>query len=354
MPLSPEVADLDAIFDAATELPLRDKPWGRPLLLPPEGRDMPLQCRTPREDGKVPYTRASSMSNYVSDHTALHTWQMRSLTKGLADHEDLAAMAAALPPIIANKRDKKTLTRAEKLQDELTNKRLDEIAEEAMIRSNRDYKAAWGTAVHSFTDPGDHGIIPNRMEPDVQAWQRATIGWEFHATEMFVANDDYQAAGTFDHLVSIPWRPDLGAMVVDKKTGMLHPDQHAVQLSVYANGTPYDVDSDRRYAWPAEPSKKWGIIAHIPLGLGRCDTYLIDLEQGHEACLLACAVRAYRSNRTLHQAIDFTAEMRLHLAGLISEADSRATMEAIHAEHRAFWTDDLTALAKARLSEVAA
>lgn len=359
MTISPEAASLDQIFDGEGGLE-RDRPWGRPLLIPGEQlAKAPLvlnpKNRKPRTDGKLPYTRASSLANYVSDHTALETWRMRSLTKGLGEREDLAALAASLPPIISNRRNKDTLTKVEREQDKATNAELDRIAEEAMIHANRDYKAAWGTAVHAFTDPGDHGQVPARMEADVASWFRETAGWEFHATETFVANDIYQSAGTFDHLVSIPWRPDLGRMVLDKKTGLLHPDQVCVQLATYARGLPYNTSTDEREDWPdgVRPNQKWGLLAHVPLGMGRTDIYLVDIEKGHCAALVAVAVRAHRGDSEISQPIDFAGDRRMHVAGLISVADSRETLTAIHAAHEAVWTDELTALGRQRLADLA-
>lgn len=361
MPLSPEAAELDSIFDTAGESLLRDQ-YGRPLLVPSEAlAQAPLVNNArgkKRPDGKLPYTRASSMSNYMSDHSALETWRMRSLTKGLGEREDLAAMAAGLPPIISNKRSKETLTKAEVQQDRETNARLDEIAEEAMVYANRDYKANYGTAVHSFTDPGPSGDVPARMQADVESWFESTRGWQFHATETFVANDLYQAAGTFDHLVSIPWLPHLGRLVCDKKTGIFHPDQHAVQLAVYAYGQPYDVDRDRRVDWPdgIAPNREWGILSHIPLGLGRTQHYLINLQKGHCAALTAVAVRAYRGDKDLSQPFNPQNDLALHVGGLISQADSLATLQAIHAEYESVWRDEWTALGRQVLAglEVAA
>lgn len=358
MPISPEAFDLDQIFDGEGGLE-RDKPWGRPLLVPTETLAQAPHItgpsnRKPHPAGKLPYTRASSLANYVSDHTALEVWRQRSLTKGLGEREDLAAMAAALPPILSNTRDKASMSKAEREQDRATNLELDRLAEEAMVYANRDYKANWGTAIHSFTDPGDHGDVPSRMEADVRSWFAATAGWEFHATETFVANDIYQAAGTFDHLVSIPWLPHLGRLVLDKKTGQLHPDQFSVQLAVYANGQPYDVDTDERYPWPngIAPNRKYGLLAHIPLGLGRTDIYLVDIEQGHCAALVAVAVRAHRSNKSLMEPVDFVGERRRYVGGLIAVADSRQTMTNIAAEHAAVWNDDLRALARQRLAAI--
>lgn len=359
MPLSPEMDDL---FDTIQN-PLERDQYDRALLVPgPERAANPLILnratkKAPggiRPDGKLPYTRASSLANYASDHTALETWRQRSLTKGLGEREDLAALAAALPPIIANTRDKETLTRAEVHQDRVTNTELDRIAEEAMKHANRDYKAAWGTAIHGFTDPGEHGQVPERMEADVASWFAATAGWEILATEVFVRNDEYQAAGTFDHLVRIPWRPDLGVLVVDKKTGLLHDDQFSIQLAVYAGGVPYDPETDQAYDWPGgeAPNRQIALLAHIPLGRGMTSIYEVDIEQGHQAALHACAVRAHRSNKTLSTPVDYLMEQRIHLGGLLTTMTSREEMLALAETWKDVWHDDLSAIARQRLAEL--
>lgn len=359
MPLS---AELDDLFD--TELnPLDRDQYDRPLLVPsPERAANPLILnratkKAPggiRPDGKLPYTRASSLANYASDHTALETWKQRSLTKGLGEREDLAALAAALPPILGNTRDKDAMSRQEKEQDRVTNMTLDRIAEEAMIYANRDYKANYGTAIHGFTDPGPHGDIPERMQADVEAFHRATAGWEFLATEVFVRNDEYQAAGSFDHLVRIPWRPDLGVLVMDKKTGILHDDQFSIQLAVYAGGTPYDAETDTAYDWPGgeAPNRDVALLVHIPMGRGIAPVYIVDIAQGHEAALHACAVRAHRSNKTLSTPVDFLQERRIQIGGMLATAGSREEMLAIAKENEAVWHDDLSAVAKQRLADL--
>lgn len=359
MPLSPE---LDDVFETIQN-PLDRDQYDRPRLIPGPELDaapMLVNRRTKkypdgrRPDGKLPYTRASSLANYVSDHTALETWRMRSLTKGLGEREDLAAMAAALPPIISNLRDKETLSRAEEDQDRKTNHALDAIAEEAMIYANRDYKANWGTAVHGFTDPGPHGDVPERMRADVDSWFAATAGWEILATEVFVRNDTYQAAGSFDHLVRIPWRPDLGVLVVDKKTGLLHPDQFSVQLAVYAGGVPYDPHTDTTYDWPGgeAPNRDVALLAHIPLGRGITPIYTVDIAAGAAAAEHAVAVRAHRQNKSLMTPVDFLQELRIHLGGVLTTLTTREEMLALAEEYAFAWHDDLSAIAKQRLADL--
>lgn len=349
--------DIDDLFDAAIDPLTRDQ-WGRPLLVPgPERAANPfLTCRKERPDGKIPYTRASSLANYVSDQSGLATWQQRSLTKGLSEREDLAAMGAALPPIHGNLKPKSLLTKAELSEDAATNRELDGIAEQAMVHANRDYKAHWGTAIHSFTDlPEGEGAVPQRMVDDVQSWHDATRGWVFHLTEAFVRNDELQSAGTFDHLIEIPWRPDLGAMVVDKKTGLLHWDQFPIQLDVYAGGELYDPETDEVRPWPVEPSRTHAIVAHIPYGEGRTVMYLVDLVAGHAAALTAIAVRDHRQRAKGYAVpVDFAGDRAKEVATLVGLAESRETMTAIAAFHKDVWSTELRDLARARLAEIEA
>lgn len=353
MQITPEAADLDAIFDAQQSEPLRDQ-WGRPLLVPGETRreESLIPVRKVRDDGKIPYTRASSFSNYINDHSAVDIWEKRSIVYGMGQREDLAARAAALPPIISNTRDKSTLTRQEKALDQITNKALDEIGSEAAKYANRDYKADWGTAVHGFTDPGPSGDVPARMKADVDSWFDKTRGWEFFLTEAFVRNDTFQVAGTFDHAVKIPWRPDLGLIIVDKKTGILHLDQFAVQGCCYATGELYDPRTDSTYEWPEPVNQEWAILAHIPLGTGRTDLYLVNLLEGYVDCTVARDVRARRQRKDHGELMDLDQDRLNHIAFCIANADSRETMYAIASDFGPWWSESFRIMARQRLAEL--
>ncbi len=272
--------------------PPRDR-WGRPLLIPPEGPDN-------RE--RIPYTRASTMGNYVQDHSGLHTWEKRLLARGLGCREDLAAMCAALPEPNAAKCDKKELTRQQIAEDKATNAKLDGYIEQALEHAGRSFKANHGTAIHGFTDPGaDLTRVPERMRPDVDSWAAAVRlhGLEILATEVFVVNEVLGVAGTFDHLVR---HPELGVVVLDKKTGQVDDKAlgFSVQLACYAYAEVYDSHTDTRA--PLESltdgesvNQNEGLIAHIPLGAGRTDLYRVDLIFGHRAARLAAMVRTARS-----------------------------------------------------------
>lgn len=372
MTLSPEMtSSADDLFDSISPID-RDQPWGRPLLVPGRPMEMmPLRGRKTKrnpegitEDGKVPYTRASSFGNYVADHTALEVWKRRSLTYGLAQREDLAAKAASCPPIIANIKNKDTLTKSEKDIDRLTNAVLDEVAEAAEIYANRDFKADWGTAIHGFTDPGPHGDIPARMRPDVQSWEATTARWRFFATEVFVANDELQVAGTFDHIVEVPHVPDFVTgppiFMVDKKTGLLHPDGFSIQQSAYRGGQVYDGYTNTRLPLEsltggAEINEDWAIIAHIPLGMGHTQIYFVDLREGRRGCRIAADVRAFRSDsKGFMHAADLLQIERLVYAGRVTAAATFYELKAVREEgiKDGVWVPELNALALARRTEL--
>lgn len=334
----------DDFFEHYTGVP-RDR-WQRPLIVPPDGGE------------RVPYTRASTMANYIADHTNLHTWEKRSLTKGMGLREDLAAKAAALPPIAGNQKNKQFMSAEEKRRDAITNTALDEIAEEAMRTANRDYKADWGTAIHGFTDPGaDLSGLPERMRADVLSFLEAIKSLVIIGTELFVVNDDLQAAGSFDHLVYLRHAPHLGALVLDKKTGVMREDAHAIQLATYAGGVLYDQHTDERT--PLESLLPEGvpfirrdraIVASIPLGEGATNLYLANIEIGRDAAEHAAWVRSFRKvKKDLLTRFDPLMDARLHVGTLIGDASTRAELEGIYETWRDVWHPDLTALTTRRL-----
>ncbi len=275
--------------------PPRDR-WGRPLLLPPSDDLTRLSAE------RIPYTRASTMGSYVQDHSGLHTWEKRLLARGLGCREDLAALCASVPELHAAKCDKKSLNPKQKADDKVANMLLDGYIEQALEHAGRSFKANHGTAIHGFTDPGaDLERVPARMKEDVASWHDALRlhGLEVLATEVFVVNEAFGVAGTFDHLVR---HPELGVVVLDKKTGQIDDKAlgFSVQLACYASAQVYDWHTDTRAPLESltggeEVHSDVGLIAHIPLGAGRTDIYRIDLGFGFRAARVAAMVRTARS-----------------------------------------------------------
>lgn len=240
--------------------PLRDR-YDRPLIIPAAG-------------GKLePYTRVSTFAGSLDDAGGLITWKARMTALGIARHEDLAAMCAGLA---------------------YGDKELDEHIETAICRV--DDKAAWGTAVHSLTEPDPSPYVPERMAADVASYHQALADHELVCvdSERFVVNDTLKVAGTFDGIYT---HPTLGRLVGDKKTGKLKGCSVAVQLFCYASAVGYDSDSGERTSLDVRTDV--GLLFHIPKGEGRTDVYLVDLVAGERAAKAAAWVREWRKRDDL-------------------------------------------------------
>lgn len=307
--------DIDDLFKGTVK---RDQ-WGRPMLVPKDGNK------------PVPYIRASSLGDAIQDFHGLNIWERRLIIKGLGEREDLAARAGALPVLV----DDRELDRP-------TNRELDVIGQEAFEAMRGHAKANWGTAVHGFTDPGQHGPAPLRMEADVASYFDAIKGIPVveGQSELFVANDALGAAGTFD---AIHQHPAFGRIVGDKKTGKLKPLECAVQMAVYAGGDLYDVETDQRAPLELD-NRDWGLIIHIPVGQGRTDLYMVDLRIGRAAAMLAMAVRAMRKRDDLLSIADpndLITQRRRIARELLQNATTTEELRAIWADFEPVLTDEM-------------
>jgi hypothetical protein len=347
-------SDVDLFFDGGDEAyfgPERDR-YKRPMLIPTAeypGLDADQRAKAAMGGLKVPYTRASSMANYIANFKALHTWQMRRLTKGLGLREDLAAMAGALPRF---ENDRKA--------DRLTNARLDEIIEQAVEHGQIHEQANWGTAIHSFTDPnGDRSHIPERMKPDVESFAvtMERLGVKILDTEVFTANDRLKGAGTVDHVLYVP---GFGKVLGDKKTGELRQLEHAVQFAIYRFGERYDWENDTRTPWDEDLSADVAFVIDISAGKGTTEFHQVDLRWGLEMAEVAATVRdghaagKYKVERNVNDKIleAHQREQRL-LNDQIDSAGSREELLAIRDLNLYAWSDAHTRLARARVADLA-
>ncbi len=348
-------SDIDAFFaghaaDDGYYGPVRDR-YKRPMLIPtaeypgltPEQRVLAAQGNF-----RAPYTRASSMSNYIADFEALHKWQRRRLAKGLGSREDLCAMAASLP-----------LFHNDSKADKLTNSRLDEIIDLAMEIGQVHEQANWGTAIHQFTEPDKRtGPVPVRMKDDVNAFysEIERLGIKILKTEVFTAHDKHKAAGTVDHEL---WVPGYGKILGDKKTGDLKPLEYAVQMVEYRDGDIYDWENDTRSQWDDDLNADFALVLDIPAGKGKLEIHELDLTWGRKMAQLASDVRDG------HQASRFNIRKRIndeiaeHLeAGkaetlsMIDSATTRDEMVAIRDLRWEWWGNDFDAVCKARLEHL--
>lgn len=255
-----------------TELEIPRDRWGRPLIKPADG-------------GKpVPYTRISTLAKTLDDKTALAKWMCRQTAIGLAARPDLVALVGAA------KDDKRTVGDA---------------VEQAMGAAKSDEAANIGTTLHALTEAFDQGFydptfVSAALHTDVLAYGQAMSGITVEASEVFVVNDDLEAAGTFDRIVTLP---DGRRMIADIKTGQNEPNYpHGVttQVACYAHGTLYS-EASGRAANLADlgVSQTEGLMIHLPAGAGKCDLYLLDLTVGWQLALVASHVRRMQKTKPI-------------------------------------------------------
>ena len=240
----------------------RDR-YGRPMIEPVDG-------------GKpIPYTRMSTLAKALDDKTALTKWKQRQTIIGLAARPDLVQVAQSV------KGD---------------DRKLDEIAETAMVAAESERAANLGTALHALSEQVDAGAdiesLPEWARADMAAYRAALTGIEIIAMEMFVVVDEIQAAGTFDRLVRLP---DGRIVVADLKTGKHEPRYPmgvTQQIAGYSRGHLYDPEKHRIGHLPTLGiSQDVGLLIHAPAGTGTCDLYLLDLHVGWDLVRVSLAVR---------------------------------------------------------------
>jgi hypothetical protein len=262
--------------------------WDRPIILRPWEEPGPCQeadgkrwnCHITKPHGH--YQRASTFAGTLDDGPGLAIWMKRHVALAVATQPDLAAIISGMSYADGRK--------------------LDERIEEALTRNaSREpslQAANWGTAVHRFTEPDSPPDVPAELIPDVQSFHRAldTEGLEIVDTEVFVVNDRWRAAGTFDHRVR-----DLRTgriHVLDKKTGKdEHPLSWAIQLVTYALGKRYNEDSGDRVDFEQATDTRSAFIAHIPLGTGACEIIRYDMTMARPTADLAVQVRIARTEQ---------------------------------------------------------
>lgn len=259
-----------------------------------DGRDQP---RIVLPDGKVySYARSSSWGKPLEDLNALMGWKCRVTLLGVVQKPSLLGRAQYVSENLENPRDA-----------------LQSIADEALELGGAHEQANRGTAVHGLTDIVDQGRmdelknLPASIQQDLMAYRHTLDEYEVDplAIETFTVQDQLRVAGTFDRLVDMQQacpKCDRYVYISDLKTSRTanYPHSWAVQLAVYANSVPYNIERQVREPWSIEPCKHRALLIHLPAHQARCDLYWIDIETGWQtASVLVPAVKAWRANKNL-------------------------------------------------------
>jgi len=233
----------------------------------------------PKAGGKpVAYTRATTIANSLDDPSALTAWKMRMAAIGLSVRSDL------LLAINAAQDDKMAINK---------------YIEDAMEVAGASKAATIGTALHTFAEKldlgQDIGPVPSEWAGDLTAYEQATKKLNKIRIEQFCVLDKYKIAGTPDRVVE--YKGEL--FIADIKTGRIdHPNNIAMQLAIYANGLPYDVETATRGSW-GDVNKDKAIIIHLPAGQGLCKLHFIDIAEGWKGVQFAMKVRKWRDKKGL-------------------------------------------------------
>lgn len=336
----------DPFATVASELP-RDR-WGRPLITPPDD---------PTAE-PVAYQRVTTFVGALEDTYHLGQWQMRMVALGMSRRPDLQAAASAIT-------DPK---------DRYQKRTLNDIAKQASDAANGSAAATLGTALHSLTEIIDQGqeppYVPEQFVADLNAYRVITAGVDFLDAEGFCVRDDLRVGGSYDRIAFFaePLRAPDGEMVMcaiwDLKTGgstdggLFGMGKIAMQLGTYSNSVKYDHTLGTRSPLPGSPSKKWGIVCHLPAGSGAAQLLWVDIAAGWEAArTLAPGVHAWRKRKDLASSFRTATgagPAEIPLPELIATAATYADLQAVHRENRMTWTPGLTQLAAKRRAELEA
>jgi len=353
MSTAPTVPDYDPLAAAPhPEEGLRRGRQGRPKLIP-----RGLSTR-------VEYTRASSLSDYISggNEWGLNRWQKRLIIRGAGIRPDLARMAAAESYEQAPGTEKDVLYRE-------AGQNLDSYVDQAIEAAGGHEKANWGTAVHSLVRPGSQGIIAEEdveLRKSVEGFHAAMRGIEIVGSELFIANDEVLAAGTFDGALDIPLingdgsegQPD-NLVIGDWKTGQPHIVEHVVQLAVYCRGELYDAATDTRQTFEEHFGRPMrtdvGLVVRIPPELAnhpdpskRVKLLLVDLNEGWRLAKVAAYIRQMQKEQSLGVVSTLDprelarARARREMIALGPDVTRPGALGAIYNRWMSDWTDELT------------
>lgn len=340
-------------------------PTGR---VPRDGKQRPLII--PEGGGRrVAYQRTTTFTSTIEDRYKLEQWKQRAVALGLTMRPDLALRVASIG-LAGLSGD-----------DQAAKNALDDACEDAREAAKANAAATTGTALHALTETLDRGeampVIPEAYLADLEAYEKATAVLDHEHIEAFTVHDPLKVGGTPDRISRYQGR----RYIADVKTGDITFGALSIsmQLAMYARSKLYDPTTGNRVEHGAEVDR--AIVIHLPAGQGTCRLYWFDILAGWEACRVALGIRDKRRIRFADIAVEVDpgtdapapvtgpdlVDRPLDLGGLggtlvdvetpsladrIATADTVAEVRDLWRRNSKEWTDDLTALAKARIQEL--
>jgi len=271
--------DLEELEDSSEQRHDFRRANGAPLVSDPEDSTKTLR-----------YSRPSSYAKCLDDEEALHTWRIWKAMEGVASSRALQMQVAATRD---DERDQKK-----------------ELREKALDRGQAGEKADQGTALHAMTariEQDPDWEPPALYEPDLTAYTSCLehYGLVSEMIEVPIVNDIWRSAGTADRIYRltrplvlptgeemVPGTLAIGDLKTGKRLDFSLPG-YSVQLAIYALGSLYDIDAERRLPTP-DIDQRWTILVHLPVGSGHCELQWCSIEVGNYGAYLAQQVKEWR------------------------------------------------------------
>lgn len=246
----------------------------------------------PRGYSKI-YTRCTTYVSCLEDTYSLGDWQQRMVLIGAAMRPSLIQRVQNINPDGS---------------PDVVKKELNAIAQEAKDAAGWKEKADRGTAFHTTAQIVDAGgQPPSYLSPEttasLNAYLKATAGWEYGHIEQGMINDTYRTYGTPDRLRWI--QPLYGGngrhprlRVTDIKTGSIEYgwQKMELQLALYALSDLYDPDTGVRTELDID--LEYAEVVHVPQGEGTATVYVVSIATAVDVLRkLVPAVRAYRARK---------------------------------------------------------
>lgn len=267
----------------------RDR-WDRPLL-------PPVNLALARAEGdERPFTRVTTFASALGDESNLAAWKMRLVAKGMAEREDLRALAKA-----ADITDKASLN---------------EVAQAAFEIAGGNVGRRLGTAFHKFSEMRDRGQeddIDPEFLPHVEAYSAALKAHGIEIMPDYIERlcvwEKFSTSGSFDNIVMYRRKGEDVARptILDKKGGADLSYgwlKIAVQLLCYASADAiWDQENYRWLPMPEGLRQDIALVAHVPTGKRGedvvCDIYEVDLLPAVEAVRISYEARDWLKTRGL-------------------------------------------------------
>jgi hypothetical protein len=317
----------------------RDKPWKRPLIIPP-GQSATAKLK--------PYTRATTFIGVLENTYNLQRWKMRKVAEGLSIRPDLLLLVNSLGLQPEDDDDYR----------EWRNK-MDELCEQALEAAESSAPANIGTALHAYTDRIDRGQplgkVPKEYQRHLKAYEAATADLTAVHIERFLVNDEYEIGGTPDRISMLDGHDKL--IITDTKSGdklSYGMAKIAMQLAVYAHSQFYDPASGTRADIPNIDLDR-GLVIALNAKRGDCQLHWIDLTAGWQGVALANSVREWQKRKDFHSPYmprDMVAEAHSNIVQRIAQAETEQDLYDLWGQAGKAWLPEHSTLAAARKAQL--